>query len=236
MTSARFKEDTEALGRLEDEKASIEDKIRVGESLIRAYIRSMLEAYEYEQPRLELPLYREPPPKKKKEKEEDEEKAKEWDPYVDFYVENLRRAFLLEAEMRDEQSPLDYHGRTPQRIAIIDPSVEPNPKDAYIVGGKGKPPASDGTVAWLDYTKSPAERWDPDTGETSPSYQIYIHYIYVTHSERGKGYMRQLVNTLYDRFSDAAWIDFGKIMDDGVEKIFREKKAEGQVPTRGKIW
>lgn len=93
MTVARFKEDTKAVTALEKQKKGIEDKIRMGESLLRAFIR---EAYKEEQPRLELPLPQEPPQKKEKEKE----KKKPYDPYVDhnvdFFLEDLREVFLID--------------------------------------------------------------------------------------------------------------------------------------------
>ncbi len=41
-TAARFKEDTEAVERLQGARKTEEDKIRMGEGVLRAYIRELL--------------------------------------------------------------------------------------------------------------------------------------------------------------------------------------------------
>lgn len=123
------------------------------------------------------------------------------------------RLWLESTDIRQGKSPLDYHGVKPERLYIIDSSVPPS-KDRYF---KDQP----GLVAFLDYSRQ---------GDG-----IFIHYINTRPDQRRKGYMRFLVDYLYDLHKNAGWIDFGRIFNDGVEKIWREKKTQNQIRTYGKL-
>lgn len=111
-------------------------------------------------------------------------------------------------------STLDYHGIKPKRIYITDTDAD-EIKDKYYQ----KDP---NMVAFLDYSEL-------------PDGSIYVHYVHVRNDQKGKGYMRFLIDHLYDLHKDAKWIDFGRIMHDAVEKVVREKMNQKKIPTYAKF-
>lgn len=106
-------------------------------------------------------------------------------------------------------SPLDYHGRRPQRLYITDPSFEGDPGHSYFT--------ESGTVAFLDFTDQ--GRWG-----------TFIDYVSVYPGQRRKGLARKLVQRLYDltagRSGTEADMDWGEIMDHGAAVVYREFEAK----------
>ena len=131
-------------------------------------------------------------------------------------------------------TPLDYKTSADiQRLAVVDPSApSPDPTDTSFAGGiqktsKGKSkikPAAPGTVAFIDYSL-----YDGGT-------RVFIHFMETRRDQRKKGYTTKLLDFLYDKFADAAEINWGKVMSDEAERLFRKYQAREKPPTHGKIW
>lgn len=111
-----------------------------------------------------------------------------------------------------EQSPLDYHGVRPKRLAIRVPG-EWDPKmprgdeasASYFTPPHSATPEGDDTVAFLDFS----EQAD----------SIYIHFMAVRPDFEGKGLARLLVEHLY-AMTDKD-IDWGRVMSDRAEALWR---------------
>lgn len=126
--------------------------------------------------------------------------------------------------VHEPRSPLKYNYGNVERYAIYDSSVPVDPSDKFTRDAPG-------LVAFLDFTTP----WRlPD--------DFYIHYTYVRPDQRGKGYARKLMDYVYRKHSDASWIDWGKIVNPGMEKLFQERRRESNQPgyegphTTGKVW
>ncbi len=117
--------------------------------------------------------------------------------------------------LTERAAPLDYKVKGVQRIAISDDSAKPSSEE-YFENSK--------EVAFLDYSLYDGDR------------RVYIHYMNTRFDRRGEGHGRALVNELYERFKGKEEINWGKIMDDHAESLFREFSSAGKVPTYGKIW
>ena len=122
----------------------------------------------------------------------------------------------------ESDSPLAYGSPNVKRLTIEDPSApaerDEGPKSgAYFSAGS---PA----VAFVDYSLY-------DGGD-----RVYIHYASTRSDQRGAGAARLLIDDLYERFKDKAEINWGKIMSDNMETLFRDKRSAGSVPTYGKVW
>lgn len=148
----------------------------------------------------------------------------------------IKEALLQEAaEFQDLKSPLEYF-RHPyvRRLSLVDPdSPEFKKGDVYFAqtqkydfyGPSGRklkkpkvspvPGAEPGTLAWLDY------HWTSQDGE-----HLYIDFIKTRQDMRGMGYARQLVEELIKRHPQAEYIDFGKMMNPGIGKIYNDVKAK----------
>ena len=135
--------------------------------------------------------------------------------------------------VHQNQSPLDYREstyRSPQRLAIVDPSAGEHPKgETYFAetsrttrtnpdtGRRLKNPrkvitpgAPPGTVAFVDYSKS-----------NNPS-QLFIHYARTRSDQEGRGHATAIINELIQRHEDARHINFGKIISPEMDSV-REK-------------
>lgn len=131
-------------------------------------------------------------------------------------------------------TPLDYKTSADiQRLAIVDTSAPPpDPKDTSFAGGVQKgtkgtsklKPAEPGTVAFIDYSL-----YDGGT-------RVFIHFMETRQDQRKKGHSSKLLDSLYDKFKDADEINWGKVMSDEAERLFRKYQAREKPPTHGKIW
>ena len=118
----------------------------------------------------------------------------------------------------ESKSPLDYRtGGTVRRIALKDPSATSHDDGGSYFKEKG-------LLGFIDY-------------ETYGGNSVYIHYTGVRGDQRGKGYARKLVDTLYQKFAGADLVHWGKIMEPAMEKLYRERRQDPEgTPTHGKIW
>ncbi len=143
----------------------------------------------------------------------------------------------------DEPSPLDYHGHSPQRISLVDPTTPPpEPGDHYFAvttrtvkrGATGRdlkkpriettPGAGPGVVAFLDYDVH---------GDGS----IFVHYVATRRDQRGRGYMTALLEELLRRHKAAPWIDLGKVFSESAWRWLEKKKMEDPTSKlHGKKW
>ncbi len=147
----------------------------------------------------------------------------------------------------EQRSPLTYkHSAPVLRLALIDPSAPAHPpKESYFAetqklvkrGPSGRalkvpktetvPGAGEGVVAFLDFHMTPG----PDGKKA-----VYIDYMSTRGDQQGAGHMRTLVDHLYKAFDDAIWIDWGMIMNDHVERLWRKYRDRESGPrTYGKL-
>lgn len=165
----------------------------------------------------------------------------------------LMAATVLRAEVTQGESPLKYnHGYTVERLAFVDPSAPAHPeKSTYFAetqrkitrGPTGRPlknpkfepipGAEPGVVAFVDFHVL------PNTGHDGKENAIYIDYVAARDDQRGRGNAKVLLERLYKSYAKAAWIDWGSIHHDAMEKLFlryRDLGDQGKVPlTRGKL-
>ena len=122
-------------------------------------------------------------------------------------------------EITEEDSPLDYKTRADvKRLSLRDPSAPQAAPTLYHEGSN---------VGFVDYSTRSSSR-----GEV-----VDIHYMSVRDDQRGQGHGRKLVEALYDKFSGAGEIDWGKVSSDAAEKLYQERRAsQGGPRTYGKIW
>ena len=130
-------------------------------------------------------------------------------------------------------TPLDYKSSADiQRLALVDTSAPPpDPKDTSFAGGVQKTskgtsklkPAEPGTVAFIDYSL-----YDGGT-------RVFIHFMETRQDQRKKGHSSKLLDSLYDKFKDAAEINWGKVMSDQAESLFMKYKAKEPTRTYGKL-
>lgn len=129
----------------------------------------------------------------------------------------------------DERSPLEYdHSAPVLRLSVVDPDAEgPGPNDVYFapdvkVGSTRRkklviPGASPGVVAWVDYHLI--------HGYGSTGRGVYIDYMRTRRDQTQRGHMKRLVEALMERYPGDD-IDFGDIVSDHVEKIWRRLKDD----------
>jgi GNAT superfamily N-acetyltransferase len=119
---------------------------------------------------------------------------------------HLRQAWAARrtaAAIKAEESPLDYHGHHPKRLAIYE--------DGF-TGTQQYTEDVPGLAAFLDYDDSP---------------EVHIHYLFVDDARQGKGLGRKLVQHLYDTTS--GWVDWGEVYDEHAGTLwqsFREKHPD----------
>jgi GNAT superfamily N-acetyltransferase len=112
--------------------------------------------------------------------------------------------------VKAEQSPLDYHGTRPKRLAIYEEGFEGTQSYTRDVLG---------LVAFLDYSED--SRW----GTT-------IHYVFVDDARQGQGHARALIKALYDRTTGD--VDWGDIHADEMWHLFQEYRDRKDRYTTGK--
>lgn len=101
------------------------------------------------------------------------------------------------------QSPLNYHGIKPQRVALMDKTIPKVKKQKYFEKA--------GLVAFVDYSVYGGD--------------IFIHYISTRPDLRQKGH----ANSLIAHLAEMGKLDFGNIFHDAVQKIYEKMKAAGKV-------
>jgi hypothetical protein len=133
-------------------------------------------------------------------------------------------------------SPLQYnHGARVHRLALVLPEAgPPAPSDTYFAPtevktkrGKQKVPGADeGVIAFIDWHEV-----NYYGGEAIPT----IDYMKTRRDQSNRGYATKLVREFYKMHRDRAEIDWGSIMSDPAEKMFRRFQKEAKPLTRGKL-
>lgn len=129
----------------------------------------------------------------------------------------------------EERSPLRYRHSAPvMRLSVVDPDASLLGREMYFapdvkVGSFGSrkktviPGASPGVVAWLDYHL--IQGYGP-TGRG-----IYIDYMRTRSDQTQRGHMKRLLEALMAKYPGDD-IDFGDIVSDHVEKVWRRLKDD----------
>lgn len=137
----------------------------------------------------------------------------------------------------ETESPLDYHGHHPTRLALIDESIgAPKSAETYFAdtqktiryapsGRQLKKPkietvpgAGPGVVGFVDFDVDPT--W------------LTIHFMSVRQDQRGHGYMAKLLDELLTRHGGAQFINFGDVHSDKVWKYVERLRSRSEFDGR----
>lgn len=138
------------------------------------------------------------------------------------------RVASLTSKLTHEHAIAD--GAKVLRLAVVDARFSrPIPKDdtIFFAPPKGhrrklKDDAPPGVVSFVDY------HWRGDGG-------IYIDFASTRKDQRGKGYVRLLLDTLLTKHAEAAYFDLGGVQSPTIWKYYEAKAAEG-VPIYAHDW
>ena len=137
-------------------------------------------------------------------------------PYRYVYKREPAKSSNQAVYITERESPLDYGSITARRLAITAESTETEEtKNSYFHGTK--------EISFLDYSLD-------DQGK-----RVFIHYMKTRGDRTGEGHARALIENLYDKFADKEEINWGKLAHDHAEKLYREYRDRGDVPTYGKL-
>ena len=121
----------------------------------------------------------------------------------------------------DGKSPLDYHGRRPRRLSLEGGEPADGKQSNFPKGSK--------TAGFADYSVS----------MRGSDKVVSVHYINVSKDHLGKGLGKKLINAVYEKFKDAAEIDWGNVYSDAMEHMLeqrRDSQKAGEPRTYFKPW
>lgn len=139
-------------------------------------------------------------------------------------------------------SPLRYHAGYPNRIGIIDPSLDLEPRRGGDYFTTEPSPTLEYKRKLRDYENGerktrPKEQWKENTG-TAPEHlaafldwsyygdAIFIHYMTTHQDARKKGYGTALVQWIYDKAQrEGKVVDWGKVFYDA-SRIFDKYRVQ----------
>ena len=104
-------------------------------------------------------------------------------------------------------SPLDYNGRRPQRLAVVDGGAPPpRANETYFATTREGPGAGDHVVAFIDFSEGSSYA----VGGRTP---LFIHFMSTRSDYRRRGVGKRLLEELV-RLHPEHIFEFGKVMHD----------------------